>query len=106
MGSKGGDSPPDDTIVRADSGDNGMYEMMAAMMAMNSSNSVSQPIVEEAPEVQAAEAVDWETTSMDLKNKAKANYDANVESRKGRMDTMHASQDDSDALTTDSLLTD
>jgi len=101
MGSKGGDSPPETTKVSG-TDMSGMYEMMALMMASNSSTDA--PTVEDAPAVVAADSVNWAEKTNSLSNQAKANYAQETADRKGRMSTIHAGSDDSDPVTTESLL--
>ncbi len=103
----GGKDSGDNISVPALANNDNSGELMMAMMGAMQTMSGSQtalPTIDEAPAVVAADEVDWVGSTDKLNAQAKADYAEDESNRKGRLNTLHAVQDDEDPETTGSLL--
>ena len=107
MGGKGGSEaapapmmpPPQDNSAE-------IMSMMAGMMGMMQ-NMPQAPSLPEMPTIQREPQVNWQERQDQLLAKSKADYNTEVDSKKGRSDTILTSPmlDEEDPSTTQSLLT-
>jgi hypothetical protein len=88
--------------------DNSMEMMMAMMQMMGSMNQQQQmpqqPEVLPAPEVETVEPVDWSSQSEELRRAVRFSEESAEDSDRTRVNTLHAGEEDEEALTTESLL--
>lgn len=103
MGGKGGSAPPQ---VQPQTDDSSM-QMMMAMMQMMGSMQAQQPQAPEPlpePEPEKVEPVDWSSQTDDLRKSVLFDINKENEDKKSRTATLHAGEEEDDAVTTRSLL--
>lgn len=90
-GGKGGGGAPPQADYSGMEGAMAQMMMMSQMSAMQQPQMPEQPEMSDMPEIRKTEEIDWTDKQNKLAAKMKADYGAELASRKGRKDTIHTS---------------